>query len=235
MAVDVSRDGAVRRRRGAVARVAYAIRKARRVLRGLGLLSDVAVGSKGTRSVGDALTPSLCLLPAQGAVAPLRASDALATDDASDDAAVDPVLPVSAPSVPRVSGGALRRGGLSFPPARRGLDAATTKDAIALIDDFTDCGSRSVVMTVRLRCWRRDELQCVALSLARGLDVLPRERCPAAWTDIVCSLFTYLFADVSPEFERVWRRAADAGVSFSAVPLRGRWGWQRRARIAGFL
>ena len=48
-------------------------------------------------------------------------------------------------------------------------------------------------------------------------------------------LITYTFADFLPEFDVVLRRAWLAGdFDFSAVPLCGRWGWRRRARLAGY-
>ena len=52
---------------------------------------------------------------------------------------------------------------------------------------------------------------------------------------MVCDLITYTFADFLPEFDVVLRRAWLAGdFDFSAVPLCGRWGWRRRARLAGY-
>ena len=73
--------------------------------------------------------------------------------------------------------------------------------------------------------------------MARGLDadLTQRDRCPLAWSILVCGLITYTLADFSPEFDRVLRRARDAGdFEFSAVPVRGLWGWRRRARLAGY-
>ena len=56
-----------------------------------------------------------------------------------------------------------------------------------------------------------------------------------ACTILVCGLITYTLADFSPEFDRVLRRARDAGdFDFSAVPVRGPWGWRRRAHLAGY-
>ena len=110
--------------------------------------------------------------------------------------------------------------------------------ALALFDDLTRDGSRTAVAAVRQREWRLEERQRAALIFARSLDANPtfRDRCPPAWSLMVFDLVTKTFADFSPEFDRAVRRARNVGdFDVSAVPLKGRWGWRRRARSAGYL
>ena len=130
------------------------------------------------------------------------------------------------------------RGGGALPPGRRQLEEWGRRAAPALFDDLTIDGSRTATSAVRQREWPLEELQRQALCWARYLDVDPtfRDRCPPAWSLLVCNLVTYTFADFSPEFDRALRRASEAGDSdFSAVPFKGRWNWRRRARLAGYL
>ena len=127
--------------------------------------------------------------------------------------------------------------GRSLPPSRKQLEEWERRAAPALFDELTEDGNRSAVTAVRLRKWRLEERQRQAWRLARTLDVDPtiRYRCPAWWSIMVCDLITYTFADFLPEFDVVLRRAWLAGdFDFSAVPLCGRWGWRRRARLAGY-
>ena len=210
----VSRDGAVRRRWGAIARIAFAIRKARR-------------GRK----------PCLPVRELEQVAGVATKNNEAATVVAAEADCDPPALPAPARMEELHVCGSSRRGRVALlAPGRRELDAARSREALAHYDDITDCGNRFVVMTVRSREWRRECFQQHALDLARSLDVLPRERCPLAWTTLVCSLVTVLFVDLSPEFERVCRRAADEGdFSFSAVPLRGSWNWRRRAKFAGYV
>ena len=76
------------------------------------------------------------------------------------------------------------------------------------------------------------------MTMARCLDVDPtvRDRFPRVWAHSVCELTTVTFADFSPEFDSVLRRAHKADdFEFSAVPFRGRWGWRKRARLLGYM
>ena len=213
MAAAAPRVGAARRRWGAVARIAFAIRTARRSRKSNFPASDheevAGVATKKYEEAAVVAAGALC--DTHALPAPSRLGES----------------PVR---------GSARRGRVApLAPGRRELDAARSREAPIHYDDITDCGRRSVVMTVRCREWRREEFQHHALDLARSLDVLPRERCPSLWTYLVCSLVTILFVDLSPEFELVHRRAADEGdPGFSAVPLRGSWNWRRRAKVAGY-
>ena len=68
------------------------------------------------------------------------------------------------------------------------------------------------------------------------VDPTFRDRCLPAWSMLVCALTTVTFADISPEFDRVFRRAREVGpFDFSAVPFKGRWGWRRRARLFTYM
>ena len=64
------------------------------------------------------------------------------------------------------------------------------------------------------------------------VDPTFRDRCLPAWSMLVCALTTVTFADISPEFDRVFRRAREVGdFDFSPVPFKGWWGWRRHARL----
>jgi len=146
-----------------------------------------------------------------------------------------PSSPVEAPAAPRRA--EIPRGGGTMPPGCRQLEEWGRLAAPGLFDQLTHGGNRSAVAAVRWRDWRLDERRRQALCMARGLDadLTQRDRCPLAWSIGVCGLITYTLADFSPEFDRVLRRARDAGdFDFSAVPVRGPWGWRRRARLAGY-
>ena len=107
---------------------------------------------------------------------------------------------------------------------------------------LTEDGGRSAVTAVQRREWRFEERQRQAQGMARVLDGMARvdptfrDRCLPAWSILVCALTTVTFADISPEFDGVFRRAREVGgFDFSAVPFKGRWGWRRRARLFGYM
>lgn len=69
---------------------------------------------------------------------------------------------------------------------------------------------------------------------AQVLDLTPRdERTITPWSLVVCDFFALMLEDISPAFRQVRRNYCGiySGV-FSIVPLRGRFGWRRRARFA---
>ena len=147
-----------------------------------------------------------------------------------------PEVPLSHAEAPAARRFKIPSGRDGFPPGSSQLEELQRRVAPALFDDFTEDGNLSAATAVRLREWRFPERHRQALMFSHHLDVdsTLRVRCPAAWSITVCSLMTVMFADISPEFDGVLRRARDAGdFDFSAVPLRGRWGWRRRARLAG--
>ena len=200
-------DAAARRRWAKVARIGYALRQARR---------------------NRARVPHLVVRHVQSA----DTSDSLPVESKfqADAVGVDTAPAASKPS-------ALLWVGRSLPPSRKQLEEWERRAAPALFDELTEDGNRSAVTAVRLREWRLEERQRQAWRVARTLDVDPtiRYRCPAWWSIMVCDLITYTFADFLPEFDVVLRRAWLAGdFDFSAVPLCGRWGWRRRARLAGY-
>ena len=218
-----SRDAVARRRRAKAARIGYAIRQARR-----DRVPRLPIRLKG-------LTTSAVALDSSQRESKQPAEDSRGGTLVDSPSEV-PVSHAEAPAAPQRSMIPRDRGG--FPPSRTQLEKLQRRSASELFDDFTEDGSLSAVAAVRLRDWRLPERQRQAWMFAHHLDVdsTLRVRSPAAWSIAVCNLLTVLFADVSPEFDLVLRRARDAGgFDFSAVPLRGRWGWRRRARLAGFL
>ncbi len=133
---------------------------------------------------------------------------------------------------------------VSAPRAPRGLDAylsmcpqivadAELREAPMLFDDLCEGGALSAAMAVSRYGWASESLGGEAAVLARALDLLPRARCPPAWSALVCNLSALFLEDIYPRFHRVRLRAAGRDTPFSLVPLRGRFGWRRRARWAG--
>ena len=216
-------DAVARRRWAKVARLGYAIRQARR-----DRFPRLPIRLEGQIVSADA-SDSLQLESKQPA-------DDMGVDVQSD--TPPDVLPSQAETAAASERLETLRGGRNFPPSRTKLEEWGRRIAPALFDALTTDGNRSAVSAVRLRDWRLAGRQRQALTMARVLDADPtqRDRCPAAWSISVCALTTYTLADFSPEFDRVLCRARDAGdFDFSAVPINGKWGWRRRARIAGYL
>ena len=133
---------------------------------------------------------------------------------------------------------------VSVPRIRRGLGAylsmcpaviaqAELREAPVLFNDICDGGAISAAQAISRYTWAADSRECQAAVLARALDLLPRAKCPPAWAVLVCNLSAMFLEDICPAFYRVRMRAADRDTPFSLVPLRGRFGWRKRARWAG--
>ncbi len=218
-----SRDAVARRQRAKIARIGIAIRQARR--------DRVA----GLRIRLDRQMTSVSALDSS----PLETKQP--AEELCDDASVAsyasmPLSHAGARTVPQRFKIPTGRG--AFPPGRRQLEDWKHRAAPALFDNLTRDGSRKAVAAVLQGEWRLEDRQEAALIFARSLDgsLDLRARCPPAWFILVCALITYTFADFKPEFDLALRRASEAGASdFSAVPFKGRWGWRRRARLAGYL
>ena len=218
-----SREAAARRRWAAIARIGYAIRKARR-----DRFPQLPVCTDG-RTLS------------AGAADSTRLESSQPAEDLRGDAPV--VSPRSVPPAHAEASAAPQRvqipkAGGSLPPSRCQLEALQSRAAPALFDQLTYDGSRSAVAAVRQREWRLENWKYLAMTKARCLDVDPtvRDRFPLVWTHTVCELPTVTFADFSPGFGSVPRRAHKAdGFEFSAVPFRGRWGWRKRARLLGYM
>ena len=210
------RDAAARRRRGVLARAAYAMRKER--CAGSPRLPLARAGS-----IGKVRTPSPAL------------------SDASPGASAG--CPDSEPKRKRRRPRRRARPALSARcalPPRGVLDAAELGAALDFYDDFTDGGIISARLAVLRRRWSDSRREQQAYSAARCLELMPKERAetePAVWpvwAAIVNNLATALFADISPDFAQVSLCATRTGVGpFLALPLRGYLGWRRRARLAG--
>lgn len=112
---------------------------------------------------------------------------------------------------------------------------AEARFAPGFFADITDDGRVPAVRAVSRFEWTCPHQHELAHTFARSLDLLPRERCPPAWSTIACSLATVMFEDICPGFARARTRACELGVHFSLVPLRGNKGWRARARWAGLL
>ena len=214
-----AREAFARRRWATVARIGYAIRQARRIraarLNGQNTSAD---------AVGSPLLESKRPADELGGNAPVASPPPV------------PSLYAEAPAVsqrfkfPTTGGVPL--------PSRQLLEELGRREASALFDHLTNDGSRSAVAAVQRRDWRLEVRHDQALSVARVLDGTAawRDRCFPAWSIGVCALITFTFADFSPEFDCVLRRAREAGDDdFSAVPFKGRWGWRRRARLFGYM
>ena len=222
-----AREAVARRQRAKFARIGYSIRQKRR-----DRYPRLPIRLAGQMTSAGALGFSL--------FEPKRPADNSGGDVPVASPPTAPSLPADAPAAPQRS--KIPTAGGALPPSRRQLEELERRDAPALFDRLTQDGSRSAVAAVQRRAWRLEERKEQALGMARVLDgtarVDPtfRGRCFASWSIAVCGLTTFTFADFSPEFDRVLRRAREAGDDiFSAVPLKGRWGWRRRARLFGYM
>jgi len=112
---------------------------------------------------------------------------------------------------------------------------AEARSAPALFADLTGGGRLTMTGALASRAWTSPHRAQLADTFARTLDLLPRQRCPPAWSHIVCGVAAMLFEEMCPAFALVRSRAAELGSHFSLVPMRGRHGWIARARWAGLL
>jgi hypothetical protein len=112
---------------------------------------------------------------------------------------------------------------------------AEQRAAPAFFADLTEDGCLSAAAAVDRFPWCSSWLASRAAVTAQVLDLTPREeRTIAPWSLVVCDLFALMLEDISPAFRQVRRKYFDIyGDVFSIVPLRGRFGWRRRARFAG--
>ena len=187
------RDAAARRRRGVLARAAYAMRKER--CAGSPRLPLARAGS-----IGKVRTPSPAL------------------SDASPGASAG--CPDSEPKRKRRRPRRRARPALSARcalPPRGVLDAAELGAALDFYDDFTEGGVISVRVAVQRITWRLSRREQMAWSAARCLELMPKARAEAepavwpVWAACVNTLATVLLADLSPEFDRVCLCATRAG------------------------
>jgi len=112
--------------------------------------------------------------------------------------------------------------------------AAEESPAPNIYADITEEGRSGALEAVERFPWTSATLARRAATCARMLDLLPRERSVPGWSLLVCDLWALMLEDVNPAFQRV-RRGYFATHSdiFSVMPLRGPFGWRRRARFAG--
>ena len=113
--------------------------------------------------------------------------------------------------------------------------------ALDFYDELTDGGFISARVAVQRFRWSHSHREQQAWSAARCLELMPKARAETeptvwpVWAAIVNNLATAMFADLSPEFDRVCLCAARAGGGpLLALPLRGFLGWRRRARLTGY-
>ena len=156
-------------------------------------------------------TPADCCSPARGS------------------ASVPVVRGVPAPRAPHIPRGL----GAYLSMCPTVIAQAEWREAPVLFNDICDGGAISAAQAVSQFPWVSTSLGCQAAVLARALDLLPRAKCPPAWAVLVCSLAAMFLEDMCPPFHRVRLRAAARDAPFSLVPLRGRFGWRKRARWAG--
>ena len=149
----------------------------------------------------------------------------------SPEVLVKPVPPAKRPRLAVSSRMAV--GVLSVCPSL--IAKAEARAAPALFDDFTDGGAVRVERYVQRFAWSSSVRAEHASTMARALDLLPRERSPPAWAALVCMLAALYLEELNPQFNAVRRRAIGRDILFSAVPLRGRFGWRARARWAGLV
>ena len=210
-----------RRQRAKFARIGYAIRQQRR-----DCYPRLPIRLAGQMTSAGALGFSL--------FEPKRPADNLGGDVPEASPPTAPSLPADAPAAPQRS--KIPTAGGALPPSRRQLEELERRDAPALFDRLTQDGSRSAVAAVQRRAWRLEERKEQALTMARVLDgtarVDPtfRGRCFASWSILSPSPTSLPSSIVCST------RAREAGDDiFSAVPLKGRWGWRRRARLFGYM
>ena len=178
------REAAARRRRGVLARAAYAVRMARR----------------------DRAPP----LPLAG------------TSQCG-----------ARPAAALASAGDPRRGARSSSPSTSSSRGA----AFEFFNDLTKGGRVSLQNAVRSWPWNTEFHQRAASVFALALELLPEDpRMEPVWVVGVGQIASAMLSDLSPEFYQVCLRNTGSGRSpFRALPICGRWGWRRRARLAVLL
>ncbi len=149
----------------------------------------------------------------------------------SPSAASSPVRVVRGAPVPCAPRGLV--GALSVCPSL--IARAESRGAPVLFNDMCDGGAISAVQAISRHDWASPSIERHAAVLARALDLLPRARCPRAWSVLVCNLAACFLEDIHPPFHDVRLRAAAGDKPFSLVPIRGRYGWRKRARWAGLV
>ena len=211
------REAAARRRRGVLARAAYAVRMARRdrapplPLAGTsqcGARPAAALASAGDPRRG-ARSSSPSTSSSRGATAPEPPKK------------LRPTLPAREPLL----------------PSRRTLDAAERRAAFEFFNDLTKGGRVSLQNAVRSWPWNTEFHQRAASVVAFALELLPEDpRMEPVWVVGVGQIASAMLSDLSPEFYQVCLRNTGSGRSpFRSLPICGRWGWRRRARLAGLL
>jgi hypothetical protein len=149
----------------------------------------------------------------------------------------EPVLEPAVPSlgrstVARYRGGKAAEGMLALCPTF--FRKAEQRAAPSFYADMTDDGRLTAWGAVSRFPWSCSWRQRIAGVQARALDLFPRWKSVVVWSLLVCDILAWMFEDISPVFRRVRAEFSRShGDVFSLVPLRGRYGWRRRARFAG--
>ena len=171
--------------------------------------------------------PVVELATAEGAGVPPPAPTPAAAATAEEHVASPPTAAPGTRWVP------MSDAGLAVSPSL--IARAEIRSAPALFADLTDEGRFTMARAMTGRAWTAPHRARLANTYARTSDLLPRERCPPAWSHIVCGVAALLFEELCPLFAQVRARAVERGSHFSLVPLRGKHGWRARARWAGLL
>ena len=219
------REAAARRRRGVLARAAYAVRKARRDRAPpLPLAGTSQCGARPAAALASAGDPRRGARSSSPSTSSSRGAAALEPPKK-----LRPTLPAREPLL----------------PSRRTLDAAGRRAAFEFFDDLTKDGRVSLQDAVDRWAWKSEFHQRAASVVALVIELLPKDprkyadgcrRTEPIWIEGVGQIASAMLSDLSPEFYQVCLRNTGSGRSpFRALPICGRWGWRRRARLAGLL
>ena len=190
----------------------------------------IRLARRTTRDRTPPLPLAVTIAPADGGAASLAAAP---TAPATLALGVEPPASLSPPPAPAKRWVSKSDAGLAVCPSL--IARAEARSAPALFADLTDEGRSPVTRAMAGRVWTSPYRARLAETFARSLDLLPRERCPPAWSHIVCGVAAVIFEELCPAFAQVRSRAAELGSHFSLVPMRGKHGWIARARWAGLL
>ena len=211
------RDAAAQRRRGVLARAAYAVRKARTAAK------EARCDSAPRLPLADAPPGGVRQAAARRSASPSASSacEALPTER------VEKRRPTR------------RARGPLFILTQRDCDEAERRAAPGFLHVFTDGGRVAPRVAVRRLNWTHARHAQAALTAARCLELLPTPLDPVyvpVCATLVGMIASARLADVTPEFDQASLRASAAGSgTLLALPITGRLGWRRRARFMGCL